>query len=211
MGLFKLCKTLDTDNSGELSLDELKGGFETNQAFSDVLQVMDVKKEDMELIFGILDEDHSGNVTYREFVEQLYKMKSQDMQTMLVFIRGYIAELRQMLLSQKDMLGTNVRKTLDISDVLNASLGSTLEIPRVCDNPEAVFTSNGEVARKDVFRVPDLATELRRLRERVDQDLVKMMQELTKKVDEQCRAQSRLCEVFAHQLDNASLGASPSK
>merc|ERR1719446_1604396 len=71
---------------------------------------MDVRKEDISVIFNIMDEDQSGAVTYKEFVEQLHKMKTQDTHTLLVFIKGYVNELRlkvgeQLSLLKKEVVG----------------------------------------------------------------------------------------------------------
>jgi len=112
--LISLCESLDEDGSGELSLQELLDGFDKNAQFAMTLSVMDIKKDDMEVVFGILDEDHSGAVTYSEFAEQLHKMKSQDAQTMLIFIKGYVNELRQKVSEQGRFLKNEIFSSLDM-------------------------------------------------------------------------------------------------
>merc|ERR1719310_590152 len=51
----------------------------------------------MEIIFKILDSDNSGDIDYQEFTEQLFKMKSQDSHSLLVFIKFYVLEVRDRL------------------------------------------------------------------------------------------------------------------
>lgn len=92
--LIEICQELDSDGSGHLSLRELERGMDTSLKFSRMMAYMDVAKSDMHLIFSVLDEDNSGLVSYTEFIEQLYRLKSQDVHTMLVFIRGYVNEVR---------------------------------------------------------------------------------------------------------------------
>ena len=41
----------------------------------------------MNVVWAMLDSDGSGEVSYDEFVEQLYKMKNDDSHTLLVFIK----------------------------------------------------------------------------------------------------------------------------
>merc|ERR1719409_1016195 len=55
---------------------------------------MDIGEEDIVAVYNILDSDNSGTVMYQEFVEQLWKMKSTDQQTMLIFIKYYVTDIR---------------------------------------------------------------------------------------------------------------------
>lgn len=89
-----LCKAMDVDESGQLTFEELKTGYDTNCDFFDMLHILDVEEEDLRLIFNALDEDHSGSVTHEEFVDQLHKMKTQEAHSMLVFIKCHLAELK---------------------------------------------------------------------------------------------------------------------
>merc|ERR1712187_452270 len=47
-----------------------------------------------------MDKDKSGEIDYNEFVEQLYRMKSSDAHTLLVFIKHYVTEVRQHVIRQ---------------------------------------------------------------------------------------------------------------
>jgi len=92
--LMRICESLDEDVSGELTLDELVAGFSSSREFANAMTVLDIGPEDMEVVFTLLDADKSGSVTYKEFVENLHKMRTQDTQTMLIFIKGYVNDLR---------------------------------------------------------------------------------------------------------------------
>merc|ERR1712050_4582 len=72
-------------------------GYDSSEMpeFRDAMAVLDVSRDDLKSLFNILDEDYSGDVSYAEFVEQLYKMKSQDTQVMLVFIKSHLKEVQQ--------------------------------------------------------------------------------------------------------------------
>jgi len=91
--LLKMCETMDTDNSGQLTLDELVSGYEKEGDFAQTMLNMDVHKEDMQRLFHVLDQDGSGGVAYQEFIEQLHKMKSQDLQMMLVFLTSHVKDI----------------------------------------------------------------------------------------------------------------------
>merc|ERR1712176_1266190 len=64
--------------------------------------VMDVGKQELGIIFKILDQDGSGSVSYHEFVEQFYKLTTQDSHTLLIFIKYHSQEMRQHLCSPLD-------------------------------------------------------------------------------------------------------------
>jgi hypothetical protein len=53
----------------------------------------------MRVVFKLLDYDNSGTVTYTEFIDQLYKMKSQDQKTALIFIQGLIKQAQDVSLT----------------------------------------------------------------------------------------------------------------
>jgi len=109
----QLCETLDKDSSGDLDFHELIEGFDTNEQFATTLAVMDIKKEDLAVVFDVLDDDQSGGVSYKEFAEQLYKMKSQDSQTMLVFIKSYVNEVRRKVKESHKLLKNDITHKLD--------------------------------------------------------------------------------------------------
>eukprot|EP00931_Biecheleriopsis_adriatica_P015851 TRINITY_DN11884_c0_g1_i7.p1 TRINITY_DN11884_c0_g1~~TRINITY_DN11884_c0_g1_i7.p1 ORF type:complete len:710 (-),score=108.15 TRINITY_DN11884_c0_g1_i7:141-2270(-) len=92
--LLGICMEIDEDGSGNLSLDELLRGYDEISSFRDQMDLFDLDKQDMSSLFKILDDDASGDVAYGEFVDQLIKMKSQDMNLALMFLRSQIKEIR---------------------------------------------------------------------------------------------------------------------
>jgi len=95
--LYELCEELDEDKSGHLSFAELEHGFHNNMEFMSTLKAMDVDDRDLKIVFDMLDTDGNGDFDYQEFVEQLHMMKNQESQTLLVFIKFCILEIRRKL------------------------------------------------------------------------------------------------------------------
>lgn len=102
--LVKMCKEMDTDGSGNLTIDEMMSGYESHVQFRNLISSMDVSKEDIKFVFSILDEDKSGDVGYTEFMEQLHKMKANDSHTLLVFIKHYVTDLEQKMTEELRLL-----------------------------------------------------------------------------------------------------------
>jgi len=99
--LVKLCYQMDEDKSGNLSLDELLNGYDTDAYFANLLKSMDISRDDIKIIFNIMDQDNSGDIDYAEFVEQLHRLKSQDQHTLLIFIMYYVKELQVMMTAKE--------------------------------------------------------------------------------------------------------------
>eukprot|EP00931_Biecheleriopsis_adriatica_P069087 TRINITY_DN42978_c0_g1_i1.p1 TRINITY_DN42978_c0_g1~~TRINITY_DN42978_c0_g1_i1.p1 ORF type:complete len:667 (-),score=140.58 TRINITY_DN42978_c0_g1_i1:55-1989(-) len=102
--LLAVCKMLDADESGEISLEELMTGYETMPELANQLRFLDVKKEDMTILFSALDSDGSGSVAYEEFVEQLFSMQNQDAGVLLAFIRSYVQDIRKQVSESREQV-----------------------------------------------------------------------------------------------------------
>merc|ERR1740122_542720 len=88
-----LCKELDRDNSSTLTEDEFMQAFDS-PGFREVMSLLGIDREDLQCVFRIMDKDCSGDVSYSEFTDLLYKMKVQNSRTMLLFIEHYAMEIR---------------------------------------------------------------------------------------------------------------------
>jgi len=94
------------------------------------------------MFYNILDEDRSGTVTYSEFVEQLYRMKTQDTQNMLLFIRGYINEVRQVVHEQSRLMNDELRPSMASQQKNVAELEKRLSF--MCEEQRALSTEKAQ-------------------------------------------------------------------
>lgn len=99
-----MCMDMDDDQSGYLSSQELLDGFDLNIDFQHICKAMDIRKEDMQMVFSIMDSDQSGEVSYDEFVHQLHLMKEHDSHTLLVFIKHYTSEINRNVSEQLQLV-----------------------------------------------------------------------------------------------------------
>eukprot|EP00971_Amphidinium_carterae_P311394 6189131-Amphidinium_carterae.1 len=58
-GFVELCRRIDSDQSGYLSLAEYLDGYETVQGFRDQLTIMGIGSEDLETLFHMMDKNRS--------------------------------------------------------------------------------------------------------------------------------------------------------
>merc|ERR1719353_2114045 len=61
--LHKMCLEMDEDGSGELTIEEIKHGYESNEAFRETLEKMEIHEADLDIVWTILDSDKSGTIT----------------------------------------------------------------------------------------------------------------------------------------------------
>jgi len=90
----EMCKTIDTDNSGTLSLEELLAAFDNVSEFRDGLMLMGVfQKHEIEILFNMIDKDAKDAVSYEEFASQLATIKNQDLHALSAFIKHSLMDM----------------------------------------------------------------------------------------------------------------------
>jgi len=109
-----ICVELDRDGSGTLSKREIIKGFSRNARFQELMQLMDFTKEDVDVVFNMLDKDGSGDLDYDEFVEELHKMRTRDSHTMLLFIKYYVSEIKTMMTDVVERRFTQLQQSLGV-------------------------------------------------------------------------------------------------
>lgn len=104
-GLDQLTRKLDKDGNGYISIEELQIGFEQDPEFAAIISLMDLNESDLAGVYAMLDVDRSGFVTREEVVEELYKMKTQDLRAIILHIKGKQVEDRcELQRSMKEMM-----------------------------------------------------------------------------------------------------------
>jgi hypothetical protein len=129
--LKRMCSEMDEDGNDELTMEEIKHGYDHNEAFRTVLTKMEIGRSDLDIVWTILDSDKSGTITSSEFVTQVYKMKSSDTQFMLAYIKFYITEIKDKL--KQDLLRIQVSIDKDMKiiekdfDIVTEELREVME------------------------------------------------------------------------------------
>lgn len=108
--LYKQCKSLDTNHNGELSLDEFLEGFNSCADFGNAMRVMGIDQRDMSLLYGVMDTDNSGSVSYAEYIDQLWTLKNQSTHSVCVMTKAYVQTIRNDLLGQFQQVHDEMRR-----------------------------------------------------------------------------------------------------
>lgn len=126
--LVKLCTSIDKDTDCAISLQEMEEAWEESPVFRNTLGIMQVHKRDLETIFELLDEDKSGQLDYREFVDKIYDLRTVDK-------RLYLAKLRHGLKTEiKGVHDDVIDKTQAIDMKVSAVQKQTMEHTSILEN-----------------------------------------------------------------------------
>ena len=93
---------MDVNNNGMVSFAELLQGYDSLPEFKRLMEVMDIKREDMETVFHVLDADGSGEVSYLEFCSNLGAFFRRDPVIMQSLVKYSVIEVRKIL--EQDIL-----------------------------------------------------------------------------------------------------------
>jgi len=91
--LLSVCKALDVDESGRLSREELLQGFDQNAEFRRAAMSMKLGREDIQVLFNVIDKDCSGDVDYAEFLQVMQQTQGEDVQQIMVFLKFAVMDL----------------------------------------------------------------------------------------------------------------------
>jgi len=172
--LYELCDEMDEDGNGTLSLEEIKQGYDTNPAFQRVMESMDIGRGDLDFVWTILDSDKSGTVTAKEFVTQIYTMKSSETQFLISYIRFYLTEIKHDLKDgQKVMKEDLTHGQVELQAKLRGGQ-EELHSGQV-ELVKKVRAGQDELARKLRGGQGELQKKLRSGQERLRQDIHKAM------------------------------------
>lgn len=158
--LVSLCAQLDDDDSGFLTNEELAKGFDSNREFAMAMAAMDVQREDLACLFSILDEDGSGAVDYKEFIEQLHKMKSQDNHMMLVFIKSHVKtiglQVQEQLTILSDFLHQHAFEMRSLNEASRKDLMIDTDSTWPPTSPAGLPPAEGGLELHQVFNCSDV-------------------------------------------------------
>jgi len=76
--LLQSMETLDTDQSGTISRAELLSNVEKHSALSSQIDLLGIELCELSAVFDLVDIRGEGEVTYRDFVTNLYRLRDYD-------------------------------------------------------------------------------------------------------------------------------------
>eukprot|EP00931_Biecheleriopsis_adriatica_P004096 TRINITY_DN105814_c0_g1_i1.p1 TRINITY_DN105814_c0_g1~~TRINITY_DN105814_c0_g1_i1.p1 ORF type:complete len:630 (-),score=96.07 TRINITY_DN105814_c0_g1_i1:96-1985(-) len=145
----------DTDNSDDLSLEELLHGAHNLPELASRLRVMDIDEADLEQLFVMMDNSESGTVTRQEFKGALGRWL-QDSKTAARFVKYNMIRalegqemLKEMIDHKFDLLNEKLRNLNNNVEVLSDSTISGPSMSHVAASQAASRVSIESLSAKD--------------------------------------------------------------
>lgn len=116
--LAMLFDSMDENCNGKLSLEEMLNGFDCNPKFRQLMDFMDIAREEVEVVFNVLDGNASEEVDYLEFCKHLSTFRKRDPVMMQSMMKYSVMELRHLLKQDIMQVEHNlVRAALKMSQI----------------------------------------------------------------------------------------------
>lgn len=191
-----LLADIDTDNDGRISLEEFMAGVDGNAELRETLALLDIQRQDVDLVYHLMDEDDSGDVDYNEFIHTMMETKHENLNTKLLWLKGKMNDSMRLIREQ-----TRVIK----ADVVNGMIG-TPDVSRAVRS--AVKESLGNVGLD-----PDtIMSEFTALNQKITErwDMVQIEQAKSLRVLEKVRAEVVSSQSVVHALEVRPMGSKQS-
>jgi len=85
----------DENQDGLISYEEMMTGYEVKE-IRDVLEVMGIERDDLQLMFQLMDEDDSGDLQYDEFISSFLKAQGQEPMVYWMMMKLQISKMLKM-------------------------------------------------------------------------------------------------------------------
>merc|ERR1711920_638997 len=116
--------------------------YHHNAEFRGCLDILEVKENELEFIFNTIDKDESGSCDKEEFIDGLYKMKTQNVQSSLVHVGSHIEDLKRKVLAGQREMTNDLRKIAK----------SQRQLQTVIHKDPSIFTSESATTKAVTIR-----------------------------------------------------------
>jgi len=149
------------------------------------MQVMAIGKEDMSAIFDVLDSDGSGDVSYKELVDQLYKFRTPDLRTAIYELTKLHQKVQNLFKYDKEVGQKNHELLVEMMQ----SGSSAKSVDGNCQDKlnlakSDLFISTNNAMAANVVQAKDLLAagvedHLRHLGEQLQTDMRQLLQDFS--------------------------------
>eukprot|EP00930_Biecheleria_cincta_P035230 TRINITY_DN24240_c1_g1_i1.p1 TRINITY_DN24240_c1_g1~~TRINITY_DN24240_c1_g1_i1.p1 ORF type:complete len:527 (-),score=109.98 TRINITY_DN24240_c1_g1_i1:61-1641(-) len=85
--LQEMCEAMDNNRDGKLSVDELVQAFDANEQFQDCMIVLGIDVDRLRSLYGYMDTDDSGYLTYKELIECLHSSDQDNLKQQMMMVK----------------------------------------------------------------------------------------------------------------------------
>lgn len=150
--LMSVWTSLDKDGNGLLSQEEVHRGFDNIEAFARVIRSLDLRKQDIDQLFNMMDSDGSMHIDYEEFVLCLHQLEFQNPRTTAMLMQHEMRCIRQAVDDVKNLVIEHVSHTAELHRTNHqAAISKALET-----NTPGIVQEAAEIACTPYAPLPSL-------------------------------------------------------
>lgn len=91
--LLDMCKAIDVDQDGILTLEELMDAYVENEDFRKTLTLLEIDETDLLCLFDLMDADRSGDLTYEEMISCIHKSETNDLKRQMMMVKLQVQDI----------------------------------------------------------------------------------------------------------------------
>lgn len=89
----KICREMDKDKNGTISLVELLDAYDQNDKLQEELTLMHIEKDELEAIYVTVDKHGDQELPYSDFISNLYRTKTRDIRSLVIILHHMIVKI----------------------------------------------------------------------------------------------------------------------
>jgi hypothetical protein len=170
---------MDRDRDGSLHRKDLDYGFDNVLEFQQLMKLMNLTKIDLDVIFEMLDADDNGEVTYTEFIEQLWLLRNADAQSLFIYTLRHVTRIAH---AQTCSLKAQLKKQNQrLSEEFKMSANSSRLPEQASTNARHNTSTNGRSCNDKALASPlarDIINPLLALKAEITKDLQRLIRRI---------------------------------
>eukprot|EP00931_Biecheleriopsis_adriatica_P120938 TRINITY_DN96023_c0_g1_i1.p1 TRINITY_DN96023_c0_g1~~TRINITY_DN96023_c0_g1_i1.p1 ORF type:complete len:623 (+),score=131.26 TRINITY_DN96023_c0_g1_i1:37-1869(+) len=111
--LSELCGLIDENCDGVISLEELMDYYNNHQELRNVMMTLDIREQDLENVFNLMDRDGSGDLTYSEVVQCISRADTNDLKRHIMMLKLQMQDVWTRIRGQIQVSVASMSKNMD--------------------------------------------------------------------------------------------------
>eukprot|EP00927_Polykrikos_kofoidii_P020626 TRINITY_DN19826_c1_g2_i1.p1 TRINITY_DN19826_c1_g2~~TRINITY_DN19826_c1_g2_i1.p1 ORF type:complete len:581 (-),score=84.22 TRINITY_DN19826_c1_g2_i1:254-1996(-) len=91
--LYDTIRNIDRDCSGEITIEEFFAGYDQDSNLRQIMSSLNIDRHDMQELFVLMDRDHSGSLSYDEFVRTVQRAETQDLRMQMMVMKLQLSNI----------------------------------------------------------------------------------------------------------------------
>jgi voltage-gated sodium channel len=110
---------IDADHNGVITFDDLQRGYDSHEDIKDLMNLNNIHRHDLRMIFDLIDHEGKKSVSLRHFAGELMKVKDENLHILLSVVKQHVKDMHKEI--HREILHLQKSGTATTLDSLDAS------------------------------------------------------------------------------------------